>query len=52
MRRRKKRAKAIMLFWSRADQRPFTDAVERLVSTVNDLEALIVRAKRRRPSGS
>ena len=37
-----------MLFWSRAEQRRFIDAVERLVSTVADLETLLARKKRER----
>lgn len=37
-----------MLFWSRAEQRRFIDAVERLVSMVQDLEALLTRKKRER----
>ena len=40
-----------MLFWSRAEQRRFIDAVERLVSTVNDLESLLARKKRERRTG-
>lgn len=53
-RRRTKRATPLMLFWSRAEQRRFIDAVERLVNTVNDLETLLARKKRERrvvPSG-
>ena len=37
-----------MLFWSRAEQRRFIDAVERLVSTVQDLETFLARKKRER----
>lgn len=51
-RRRSKRATPLMLFWSRTEQRRFIDAVERLVSTVNDLETLLVRTKRGRRSGT
>ena len=40
-----------MLFWSRAEQRRFIDAVERLVSTVGDLEVLLARKKRERRPG-
>lgn len=56
MARRSKRSTPLMLFWSRAEQRRFIDAVERLVSTVQDLEVLLARKKRERraapPSGS
>ena len=48
MPRRAKRSTPLMLFWSRAEQRRFIDAVERLVSTVQDLEAFLARKKRER----
>ena len=48
MARRAKRSTPLMLFWSRAEQRRFIDAVERLVSTVQDLEAFLASKKRER----
>lgn len=49
--KRSKRETPLMLFWSRTEQRRFIEAVERLVSTVHDLEALLARKKRaRRPA--
>ena len=50
-RKRSKRGTPFMLFWSRAEQRRFIDAVERLVSTVGDLEILLARKKRERRTG-
>jgi hypothetical protein len=48
--KRRRRSTPLMLFWSRAEQRRFIDAVERLVATVNDLETLL-RERRRRGAG-
>lgn len=48
MKRRRKQPTPIMLLWSKAEQRRFIDAVERLVSTVNDLVVLLEETKRRR----
>jgi len=41
MKRKKARQTPIMLLWSRAEQRRFSDAVEHLVSAVHDLAELI-----------
>ena len=44
-RRSKKMVTPLMLFWSLKEQRRFVDAVEKLVSHVNDVEAR--KAKRK-----
>ncbi len=45
----KKRKKSIplMLFWSKAEQRRFIDAVERFVALVGDLQVLLDPIKRK-----
>lgn len=48
MSRRKRRDVPIMLLWSRAEQRRFVDAVERLVGAIGDLEQILAPRKRKR----
>jgi hypothetical protein len=48
MKRRKRASMPIMLFWSKAEQRRFVDAVERFVGLVGDLETILAPVKRRR----
>ncbi|MFO0967863.1 MAG: hypothetical protein U0793_20055 [Gemmataceae bacterium] len=47
----RKKETPLMLFWSRTEQRRFIDAVERLVTTVGDLETVLARKKRERRTG-
>lgn len=47
MKRKGRKTVPTMLFWSRAEQRRFIDAVEKLVSTVNDLQVILAEPKRR-----
>lgn len=46
MKRRK--STPLMLFWSKAEQKRFIDAVERLVSTTNDLRMLLLEQREER----
>lgn len=39
MKRKRRKDTPLLLFWSRSEQKRFIDAVERLVSVVNDLRA-------------
>jgi hypothetical protein len=48
MAKRRKRCVPIMLLWSKAEQRRFSDAVERLIALVNDLAYLLEEHRRRR----
>lgn len=48
MKKRKRNSVPIMLLWSKRDQARFIDAVERMQSLVNDLERVLLPAKRRR----
>jgi hypothetical protein len=46
--RRKRSVVPIALLWTRRDQLRFTDAVEKLVSLVNDLVVVVEELKRER----
>jgi hypothetical protein len=48
MTKRRKKPVPIMLFWSKAEQKRFIGAVERLVGLVGDLEVILMTSKRRR----
>lgn len=55
MTKRRKRPIPILLLWSKSEQRRFCDTVEKLVSQVNDLGAMLAeqtrkRAPRRKPA--
>jgi hypothetical protein len=47
--RKSNRAHPLMIFWSKAEAKRFSEDVERFTSMVNDLETLLEREKRRRP---
>jgi plasmid stabilization system protein ParE len=45
MAKRKRTRPPIMILWSRAEQRRFIDAVEHLVSEVNELRVLVMQMR-------
>lgn len=46
--RKSNRAHPLMIFWSKAEAKRFSEDVERFNSLVNDLETLVEGMKRRR----
>jgi len=48
MKKRRRQSVPMMLFWNKRDQLRFIENVERLASLVNDLETIVLPAKRRR----
>jgi hypothetical protein len=46
--RKTNRAHPLMIFWSKAEARRFSEDVERFSSMVNDLETILAAEKRKR----